>query len=102
VAREGEETLGSYAKRVCAFFVKTTKGRIWLGAILAYSVVGPVIVRILLPDGTEPSFWVDFFQQLFRGGPGVIIGIALVIFLVNPLVDRWRVRRATKDDGVAG
>ena len=96
MARAGEESLVSYAKRACAFFVRTTKGRIWLCALLAYTVVGPIVVQILLPDDTEPSFWTDFFQSAFGGGPGVLAGILLIVFLVNPLTDRWRERRAAK------
>lgn len=98
MAREGEETLGSYAKRVCAFFVGTSKGRLWLGGLVAYSVIGPIVVRILLPEGTESSFWTDFLQTFFRGGPGVVIGVVLIVFLVNPLLDRWRKRRSTRGD----
>jgi hypothetical protein len=91
----------SYAKRVCAFFMKTTKGRLWLCALLAYGVVGPIAVRILLPDDTKSSFWTDFFQSAFQGGPGIIIGILLIVFLINPLTDRWRERRAAKGPGEA-
>ena len=93
MAREGEETLGAYAKRAWAYLVGTAAGRMWLAFLVAYGVVGPILLWTLVPDDTEPSFWVDFLRPALGGGPVVLVSFPLIVFVVNPLLERWRKRK---------
>jgi len=101
MARNGEETLWSYAKRLCAIIVGTTKGRIWLAALIIYGIVGPVVVHNLLPDGTGSGFWLDFVRGFFGASTGAVIGAVFAVLLVIPLIERRRRRRADRHKGSA-
>lgn len=96
MSRKPEESLRSYAKQVLDVFVRTRKGRYWVAFLLAYGVVGPIILALILPSESEGGFWAAFGREVMEGGPFALVGILLAIFLITPLWARRRQRKAAK------
>ncbi len=89
-----EESLRSNAKRILNWLVETGEGRLWLALMLAYGVVGPIVLSLILPPESEGGFWADFgrkFMESVRCGLG---GILLAIFILVALMERHRQRKA--------
>jgi hypothetical protein len=93
-----EESLRSYAKRILNLFLGTGQGRFWLTLLLAYGVVGPIILWLVLPPEPEGGFWVDFGRDVVGSGPVSFVTIMFLIFVVFPLMDRRRRRKAAQAD----
>ncbi|WP_422391047.1 hypothetical protein [Arthrobacter sp. N1] len=96
MAGKPEESLWSNAKWILDWLVGTGKGRLWLVLMLAYGVVGPIVLSFILPAESEGGFWADFGRKFMESGPYGLGGILLAIFILVPLMKRRRRQKAAK------
>lgn len=95
-----ERSLWANAKLIAGVLVQTGKGRFWLAVMLSYGVFGPIILALILPPESEGGFWADLGREWMESGPYSFVGIVLAIFVLVPLFERRRRRKAAKVEAV--
>lgn len=96
------KSLWALIKQILQLLIQTTMGRVWLAVMLGYGVVGPVVLSLVLPPEGEGGFWADAGREWMESGPFSLAGILIGIFVLIPLIDRRRRRKAAKQDFTDG